>query len=54
MWLDKEPLMSVKINIPEMIGVGEGDGKGWLGFVASTGGVSQLHELTRWSVNVPE
>eukprot|EP00026_Physarum_polycephalum_P003463 Phypoly_transcript_03475.p1 GENE.Phypoly_transcript_03475~~Phypoly_transcript_03475.p1 ORF type:complete len:778 (+),score=103.78 Phypoly_transcript_03475:100-2334(+) len=52
-WVEKEALMIVKINLPETIGVSE-DGKAWLGFVGSTGGVSQLHELLRWSVNVPD
>jgi hypothetical protein len=48
--------MIVKVNLLETIGVGGegGDGKAWLGFVAATGGVSQLHELLRWSVNVPD
>jgi len=53
-WLDKEGLMIVKVNLPEKIGGEGGDGRAWVGFVGSTGGVSQLHELLRWSVNVPE
>lgn len=52
MWLDKEPLLSVKLDITTTIGVD--DERAWVGFVGSTGGVSQLHEITRWSVNVPE
>lgn len=45
--------MSVKLNLAEKIGISE-DGKAYIGFVAATGGISQLHELTRWSINVPE